>query len=112
MEVSRTRARDGFRYLAAAIFVAVDLAAEQRAARGAEHGAEQLVTAAGDFMAGEAAHRTADQEAGGAILLLPALTAIIVPPDSGCAFDTLGQRIMPVALTLAVQVQLGRGASR
>src|SRR3546814_4650755 len=93
MEGSRTRARDGFRYLAAAIFVAVDLAAEQRAARGAEHGAEQLVTAAGDFMAGEAAHRTADQEAGGAIILLAAITAIIVAPDAGVAIDALVTRI-------------------
>lgn len=71
-EGSRTHTRNGFlcclavpwrhRYLAlsgsgicplaAAVFVLVDLAAEERAAGGAEHGAEQLVTVAGDFVAG------------------------------------------------------------
>src|SRR3546814_8703215 len=87
MEGSRTRARGGFRYLAAAIFVAVDLAAEQRAARGAEHGAEQLVAAAGDFMAGKAAHRTADQETGRAIVLLAAIAAVVIAPDAGVAIE-------------------------
>src|SRR3546814_1288515 len=56
-------------------------------------------------MAGEAAHRTADQEAGGAIILLAAITAIIVAPDAGVAIDALVTRIMAAVLALAIEVR-------
>src|SRR3546814_1154962 len=56
-------------------------------------------------MAGEAAHRTADQEAGGAIIRLAAITAIIVAPDAGVAIDALVTRIMAAVLALAIEVR-------
>lgn len=78
--------------LAAAIFVLVDLAAEQRTTRGAEHRAEQLVAVARDLVTGEAADRAADQQTGGAIILLAAITAVIVAPDARVRIDTLVAR--------------------
>lgn len=89
MEGSKPALETGAVGLTAAIFVAVDLAAKQCAACGAEHGAEQLVAAARNFVTGEAADRAADQETGRAIVLLAAIATIIAAPDAGVRIDAL-----------------------
>ena len=91
--------------LAAAIFVAVDLAAEQRAARGAEHRAEELVAIARDLVAGEAADGAADQQAGRAIVLLAAITTVAAAPDAGVRIDPLVARGVITAILLAIEIR-------
>ena len=91
--------------LAAAIFVAVDLASEQRAARGAERRAEQLGAVARDLVAGEAADGAADQQAGRAIVLLAAITTVAAAPDAGVRIDPLVARGLITAILLAIEIR-------
>src|SRR3546814_14881035 len=64
---------------------------------------EQLVAVAGDLVAGKATDRAADQQTGGAIVLLAAITAVAAAPDAGVGTDTLVARIIPVMALLAIE---------
>src|SRR3546814_2837608 len=80
-----------------------DVCSSDLTARGAEYGAEQLVAVAGDLVAGKATDRAADQQTGGAIVLLAAITAVAAAPDAGVGTDTLVARIIPVMALLAIE---------
>src|SRR3546814_6774318 len=45
----------------------------------------------------------ADQQTGGAIVLLAAITAVAAAPDAGVGTDTLVARIIPVMALLAIE---------
>src|SRR3546814_4809368 len=72
---------------------------------------EQLVAVAGDLVAGKATDRAADQQTGGAIVLLAAITAVAAAPDAGVGTDTLVARIIPVMALLAIEAGILVGRS-
>lgn len=92
--------------LTAAIFIPINLAAQQGASTSTDHCAQQFVAIARDGVASEAADSAADQQASGAIVLFAMIAAIIAAPDARVVIDALIPRIVAVAIPIPLPVAM------
>src|SRR5690606_1976488 len=82
----------------------VDLTAQQATAHRAEDGAERAITAAGDLVAGQAAHGRTDQQARGAIIPAAIVTAVMTTPDARATMDAVAGVIVAATVIAAVTI--------
>ena len=104
------------RFLAALQPAAVDLAAEQGAAGGAEDRADGAVAAAVEFAADQRADGAADDQAGGAIVALAIIAAVVAAPDAVAAGQPLrlviATAVVIAALVLVLVIAMGLRVAR